>query len=317
MHAIVTGTAGFIGSHVAERLLEHGSHVRGIDCFTPYYDTAIKHRNVAALRRWDRFELVAADLRTAPLDDLLAGADVVYHLAAQAGVRGSWADGFQEYAEHNVIATQRLLEAARRASVRRVVYASSSSVYGNAGRYPTTEDDAPSPFSPYGVTKMAAEQLCCAYAENFGLSTASLRYFTVYGERQRPEMAVSRLIDAALTGRTFPLFGDGNAVRDFTYVGDIARATVDAGTADLPSGVVMNVGGGDPVTMNELITVVADAVGRSVPVERRATSPGDVRRTGGVTDLAARFLGWRPEISLAEGVRRQSSWQAEQLVAAA
>jgi UDP-glucuronate 4-epimerase len=316
MHAIVTGAAGFIGSHVSELLLRRGLRVTGIDCFTPYYDPAIKRRNVAELEGWDGFRLVEADLRDADLIDLLAGADLVYHLAAQAGVRGSWAGGFEEYAEHNVIATQRLLEASRRTSVRRVTYASSSSVYGNAMRYPTTEADLPQPYSPYGVTKMAAEQLCVAYAENFGLQTASLRYFTVYGERQRPEMAISRLIDAALTGTPFPLFGDGRAVRDFTYVGDIARATVDAGLEDLPAGAVMNVGGGDPVSMSELIDVVAEAVGRPVPIEQQPSAPGDVTRTGGDTSRAAELLGWRPQVGLAEGVDRQARWHARLLQAA-
>lgn len=307
MYAIVTGAGGFIGSHTAEGLLRLGHRVLGLDCLTPYYDPATKRDNLLTLQAFPRFEFLELDLRTGDLEELFGDADVVYHLAAQPGVRGSWSHGFEVYAQHNIMATQRLLEAARAAEVGRVVYASSSSVYGNAASYPCLETDPQQPFSPYGVTKLAAEQLCCAYAENFGLHTASLRYFTVYGPRQRPEMAISRLIDSALTKTSFPLYGDGSAVRDFTYVGDIARATIDAGLADVPPGEVMNVGGGSPVSISQVVEHVSNAVGAPVPIDQLSTSPGDVGRTGGVTDKARYWLEWEPHVSLLEGIRHQVS----------
>src|SRR4051812_32930977 len=220
MRALVTGVAGFIGSTLAEALVGNGDVVVGVDCFTPYYDAAQKRANLQRLAATKQFTLAEADLRTAELPPLLDGVDVVYHQAGQPGVRLSWASGFAEYDSHNIIATQRLLEGARAAGVARVVYASSSSVYGNAPRYPTSEDDLPQPHSPYGVTKLAAEHLCNLYAANWGVHTVSLRYFTVYGPRQRPDMAMHRLIESALAGTPFPLYGDGSAVRDFTFVDD-------------------------------------------------------------------------------------------------
>jgi UDP-glucuronate 4-epimerase len=316
VRVIVTGAGGFIGSHVTERLLRAGHDVVGVDALTPYYDPDIKRDNLRQFRDDPRFTHRQHDLRTDDLAPLIADADVVYHLAAQPGVRGSWSQGFEVYAQHNVLATQRLLEAARATGLGRLVYASSSSVYGNSSSYPCLETDPTAPYSPYGVTKLAAEHLCRAYAENFGLSTVSLRYFTVFGPRQRPEMATSRLIDSALTGEPFPLFGDGSAVRDFTYVGDIADATIDAGLADVPAGAVANVGGGAPVSVAELIDLVGQEAGRPVPVERRGASPGDVRRTGSTTEVARDLLDWEPKVSLAEGVRRQIATRAEQLVAA-
>jgi UDP-glucuronate 4-epimerase len=316
MRAIVTGAGGFIGSHVTERLLRGGHEVVGIDALTPYYDPEVKRDNLRRFRADPNFSYRQNDLRTDDLTPLLDGADVVYHLAAQPGVRGSWSDGFEVYAQHNVLATQRLLEAARTTGLGRLVYASSSSVYGNSASYPCLETDPTAPYSPYGVTKLAAEHLCRAYAENFGLSTVSLRYFTVFGPRQRPEMATSRLIESALTGQPFPLFGDGSAVRDFTYVEDIADATIGAGLADVPAGTVANVGGGAPVSVAELIDIVSEEAGSPVPVERKTASPGDVKRTGSRTDVARDLLEWEPKVSLAEGVRRQIATQAEQLVPA-
>lgn len=315
MHAVVTGAAGFIGSHVAEKLLDQGHHVHGLDALTPYYDPEIKRSNVRSLQRRRGFEFERFDLCSGDIEVAVADADVVYHLAAQPGVRGSWAEGFATYARQNIEATQRLLEAARNTSVGRVVYASSSSVYGNASTFPSAEDGPVQPFSPYGVTKMAAEQLVRAYTENFGLPTASLRYFTVFGPRQRPEMAISRLIECAITGQPFPLYGDGSAIRDFTYVGDIAQATVDAGTADLPPGSVMNVGGGSPVSMAELIDVVGEVTGSPVLIEQQASSPGDVQRTGGTTDLVRDRLGWRPTVPLRDGISNQAMLFDRELLA--
>ena len=239
---------------------------------------------------------------------MLDGVDTVFHQAAQPGVRLSWSDGFSEYASHNVLATQRLLEAARDAEVGRVVYASSSSVYGNQARYPTVETDLPRPYSPYGVTKLAAEHLCGLYAENWGVRTVSLRYFTVFGPRQRPDMSIHRLCEAVLTGASFPRFGDGEQVREFTYVGDIVGANLDASEADVASGSVVNVAGGGEITLNQLIATVGELAGTDVVIEDHPAQAGDARRNGGATDRARELLGWRPEVGLRDGIAAQLAW---------
>ena len=306
---LVTGVAGFVGSQLAEVLVGAGETVRGIDCFTPYYDRSQKDANLAVLGDADRFTLHDVDLRTAPLEPLVEDVGVIYHQAAQPGVRLSWSDGFQTYDECNVLATQRLLEAARTADAPpRVVYASSSSVYGNAERYPVRETDLPGPHSPYGVTKLAAEHLCGLYAANYGLPTISLRYFTVYGPRQRPDMAHHRLIEAALDQTPFPLYGDGSHVRDFTFVGDVVRANLLAGTADVEPGTVVNICAGGSTRISDLIEAVGEAVGKAVPVDQHPEQPGDVRRTGGSNELAGSLLGWAPETTLADGIAQQVDW---------
>lgn len=308
MPRLVTGAAGFIGSHLAEALVADGHEVVGVDAFTPYYDRAEKEGNLSRLLTDGRFRFVEADLRDADLEPLLDDVDVVYHQAAQPGVRLSWSDGFATYDSCNVLATQRLLEAARHAGVDRVVYASSSSVYGNADAYPVSEADLPRPHSPYGVTKLAGEHLCGLYAANHGLSTVSLRYFTVYGPRQRPDMAFHRLIEGALDQTPFPLYGDGSHVRDFTYVGDIVRANVLAGRADAAPGTVVNVCAGGSTILRDVIDAVSAAVGSTVPVEQHAEQPGDVQRTGGSNDAARRVLGWEPQTALADGIAAQVAW---------
>ncbi len=308
MTHLVTGVAGFIGSQLAEALLEEGHDVLGIDGFTPYYERAIKDANLSELRNRDDFRLVEADLREADLVELLDGVDVVYHQAAQPGVRLSWSEGFATYDSCNVLATQRLLEAARQTGVGRFVYASSSSVYGNADAYPVSESDLPRPHSPYGVTKLAAEHLCGLYAANHGVATVALRYFTVYGPRQRPDMAFHRLIEGALDGEPFPLYGDGSHVRDFTYVGDVVRANVLAGTAHVEPGTVVNVCAGGSTVLRDVIDAVGDAVGSPVPIEQHAEQAGDVQRTGGSNEAARRLLGWEPQTSLADGIAAQVAW---------
>src|SRR3954451_8371562 len=261
MVVLVTGAAGFIGSHLTEALLAQGESVRAVDALTSYYDVATKLRNLAAAQHHPGLDFVHADLCEDDLDALLDGVDVVYHLAGQPGVRRSWSAGFPAYVRANVLATQRLLEAVRRHPVRRFVYSSSSSVYGNAAAYPTSETDVPQPHSPYGVTKLAGEHLCGLYAANWGLPTVSLRYFTVYGPRQRPDMGIYRFIDAALTGCDVPLYGDGSQVRDFTFVADAVRANVLAAQSAAAPGTVCNIAGGSSVTVDEVLALVAEHSG--------------------------------------------------------
>ena len=308
MRALVTGVAGFIGSTITDALLARGDQVVGVDCFTPYYDRAAKDSNLSSARHSDRFELVEADLRSDAVEPLVDGVDVVFHQAAQPGVRLSWSDGFADYVGHNVLATQRLLEAVKATRTAKVVYASSSSVYGNAPAYPTTEDDLPRPHSPYGVTKLAAEHLCNLYSANWGVPTISLRYFTVYGPRQRPDMAFHRLLEAALSGSSFPLYGDGSAVRDFTFVGDAVAANLAAADRDTAPGTVVNVAGGSSITMRDLLELAGEVVGAPVQVEPLPNQPGDVARTGGTIDRAQQVLEWAPITDLRAGLTAQADW---------
>jgi UDP-glucuronate 4-epimerase len=307
VRALVTGAAGFIGSHLVERLVDDGWGVVGIDCLTPYYDVGQKRANLDKLLGRPSFEFVDADLRTCDLNQRLDGIDVVFHQAGQPGVRASWND-FGSYVAHNIDATQRLLEAVRTTPVSRFVFASSSSVYGDALAYPTREESIPQPKSPYGVTKLAAEHLCGVYARNWGVPTVSLRYFTVFGPRQRPDMAMHRLIEAALSGASFPLFGSGAQVRDFTFVGDIVAANQLAATSDVPHGTVLNVAGGGAMSMTEVIETVERLTDRTIELDRLPVQAGDVDRTSGATDAARSALGWTPKVSVEEGLARQVGW---------
>jgi len=305
MQCLVTGCAGFIGSTLTESLLARGDHVRGVDSFTDYYDPARKRSHLRSASASDRFELIEADLAEVDLAPLLDDIDVVFHLAGQPGVRVSWSDGFSLYVSRNVLATQRLLEAARSADLSRLVYASSSSVYGNAMSYPVLESDLPRPHSPYGVTKLAAEHLCSLYAENWELPAVSLRYFSVYGPRQRPDMGFSRFFAAIDAGQPIPIYGTGDQVRDFTYVGDVVAATIAAATSPLDPGTVCNVAGGAEVSVNELIPLLAEVTGREIEVAHEPAQPGDVDRTGGSIDRARSLLSWEPRVALAEGLTAQ------------
>jgi nucleoside-diphosphate-sugar epimerase len=304
---VVTGCAGFVGSHLSERLVADGFRVRGVDAFTPYYHRADKEANLARLAREPRFELLEHDLAAAPLEPVLAGTGVVFHLAAQPGVRASFGTGFTDYVRDNVLATQRLFEASLAARPRRVVWASSSSVYGDADAYPCREDDTPpAPRSPYGVTKRTCEDLADVYRAR-GLEAVALRYFTVYGPRQRPDMAMRRLCEALIRGDSFPLYGDGSQSRDFTHVDDAVEATLRAGVADRPAP-VYNIGGGEEATLAEVIAILESLSGRRVLLERRDARDGDVRRTGADTSLARSSLGWRPAVSLRAGLRSELDW---------
>lgn len=308
--AVVTGAAGFIGSHLVETLLASGWTVRGVDAFTDFYDPARKRDNVAGFINDASFELVESDIiDSAALPGVLAGADVLFHFAAEAGVRTSWGDGFERYVRRNVLATQRLLEAARDfGSLKRVVVASSSSVYGDAETFPIREDGPTHPYSPYGITKLATEQLAGVYARNWGLPTVSLRLFTVFGPRQRPDMAFHRIVEAALNGTPFTIFGTGEQVRDFTYVGDVVRAAIAAAESDVAPGSVFNIAGGTSNSLNEAIQVVESLTGRSIPLGRAPVQAGDAKRTGGDATAAGERLAWKAEVDLKDGLGRQVAW---------
>ena len=307
MRALVTGAAGFIGSNLAGRLLDDGHEVHGVDAFTPYYAPADKRSNLEPLLARESFSFDELDLREADLGRQV-DVDVVFHLAAQPGVRTSWGAGFDDYVGHNVLATQRLLEACRAADPSpRVVMSSSSSVYGEAERHPTPEDVTPRPVSPYGVTKLAAESLLTAYAANFGVSSVALRYFTVYGPGQRPDMAFHRFISAALQDEPIEVFGDGEQTRDVTFVDDAVDATIAAATADGAASPV-NVGGGSQIALNEVLEAIERLTGRELQVERRDAAPGDVRHTSADLSRARDELGYAPRVGLEEGLRREIDW---------
>jgi nucleoside-diphosphate-sugar epimerase len=301
MRAIVTGAAGFIGSHLCTHLLDHGDEVVGIDSLTDYYDPRLKEVNLSEVVGREGFTLHRLDLTYAPLATLFEQADVVYHLAGQPGVRGSWGNDFQPYLARNVLATQRVLEAARDVSLWKVVYASSSSVYGDAEAFPSTEDMTPRPVSPYGVTKLAAEHLCELYRSTSEVPTASLRLFTVYGPRQRPDMAFSRLVSASCAGEPFLLYGTGEQSRDFTYVADVVAAMRQAALS--PWTGVANIGGGSRTTLNEVIATIGELL-RPIEVVRLPVQRGDVRHTAADTTVASTGFGYHPQVGLRDGLAR-------------
>jgi UDP-glucose 4-epimerase len=305
--AVVTGAAGFIGSHLTESLLADGFEVLGIDAFVDYYPRDVKEKNLAGARDHRAFRFVEGLVQDLDLVELLEGAAHVYHLAAQAGVRSSWGRNFAIYTDHNVLATQRVLEAALAAGRPRVVYASSSSVYGDSTALPLREESPCRPVSPYGVTKLAAEHLGHLYERNHGLPVVSLRYFTVYGPRQRPDMAFHRFLKAARDGEPIHVFGDGGQTRDFTFVHDIVAATRAAALSGGP-GQVYNVGGGERVALNQVLETIEGITGRRFDVLREAPQKGDMRDTAADTSAARRDLGFRSTVALSEGLRREWDW---------
>jgi nucleoside-diphosphate-sugar epimerase len=308
-HVVVTGAAGFIGSHLAEALLGRGHDVVAVDAFTGRYPPVDKWSNLSGLLARPGFELHRLDLATADIGSLLAGTSTVFHLAAQPGVRTSFGPGFAGYHHDNVLATQRLLEGCLLAQIPRLIFASSSSVYGDAPSYPTTEESRTRPVSPYGVTKLAAEHLCQAYARLASSSTAVaiLRYFTVYGPRQRPDMAMRILCESLLDGTPFPLYGDGRQSRDFTHVADAVDATYRAGLAGDPAA-IYNVGGGHEATLADVIATLEELSGREAVLDRRPDQAGDVRRTAAETTRAQTDLGWTASVGLREGLRSELDW---------
>jgi nucleoside-diphosphate-sugar epimerase len=304
---LVTGCAGFLGSHLCERLVAEGHEVIGVDCFTSYYARATKELNLERLRDDECFHLLELDLARDPLHGLLEGVDCVFHLAAQAGVRGSFGERFAGYVRNNVVATQRLLEQAARARPNVFVYASSSSVYGDAARYPTTELAERRPVSPYGMTKVSTEELAGVYMRCFGVPVVGLRYFTAYGPRQRPDMAFSTFFRHVLAGKPVPLNGNGRQVRDFTFVDDVVEGTLAAARLGRP-GAVYNIGGGAPVRLLDALGLIGDLTGLPVEIESRPCPLGDARRTGCDGELARRKLGFTPHTELRDGLAAQLEW---------
>lgn len=307
MNALVTGVAGFIGSTLAEALVKQGATVVGIDCFTDYYPRRLKEANLASLRQQPRFRFVEAPIQETDLAVLLDGITHVFHLAAQAGVRKSWGRDFHLYSVNNIEATQQLLEACLRHPVERFVYASSSSVYGDGVPLPMCEDARPQPVSPYGVSKLAAEQLCYLYHVNYSVPTVALRYFTVYGPRQRPDMGFHRFLKAARQGAPIHVYGSGEQTRDFTFVADAVAATSAAATGGIP-GRVYNIGGGSRVSLNQVLEVIVKVTGRRLDVRSEPAQKGDMRDTYADTSAARADLGFRPSVSLEQGLEAEYEW---------
>lgn len=310
MKVLVTGAAGFIGSSISERLLGDGADVRGIDMFTDNYSVDIKRNNINILKKSAGFEFTESNILDSNLAALLDGVDVVYHQAAIPGVRDSWGKRFEDYVNNNVLATQKLLEAAKGAGLKKFVYASSSSIYGDAESFPTSETAVPKPMSPYGVTKLSAEHLCLLYSKNHGVPCVALRYFTVYGPRQRQDMAFHKILRAAFLGEEFLLFGDGSQTRDFTFIKDAVAANLGAAEDGVP-GTAYNIGGGSRVSMNEVLDIIAKITGTELRIKKVETQKGDVRDTSADTSLARRDFGYAPAVGLEEGLSREWEWIKE------
>ena len=304
---LVTGAAGFIGSHLCEALLFKGHEVVGVDAFIPYYPRPIKEKNLEAILRNPRFHFHELDLRTATLDPIVEGCDVIFHEAAMAGLMRSWSE-FDLYATCNMIATKRLLEAAREAKVPQFIHVSTSSVYGKEAA--GSEDSPLTPFSPYGITKVAAENLCRAFEANFGVPITILRYFSVYGPRQRPDMAYNILIRNLFKGEPFTMYGDGEQTRSNTFVADCVNATILAyERRSAALGQVFNIGGGEIVTLNRVVGMLEEITGRKILIQRKPPRPGDQKHTAANTVKAARLLGYHPSTRVLDGLKAQVEWE--------
>ena len=310
MKSIVTGCAGFIGSHLSERLLDMGHEVMGIDCFTDYYSRTQKEENISEIMDHEGFNFFEKDIIDPDLESIVGGVDYVFHQAAQAGVRYSWGNSFDTYTRNNILATQRLLEACRTTGIKKFIYASSSSVYGDVENLPMKETDMPQPVSPYGVSKLAAEHLCYLYHKNFSVPTVSLRYFTVYGPRQRPDMAFNKFIKAILMDREIEVYGDGNQTRDYTFISDAVEANIRA--MDAGSG-VFNIGGGSRKTLNEVIETFEDLMDKKAVINYTGKQKGDVAHTYADTSRAQEILGYSPKINLRNGLKEEVEWLKKQV----
>ena len=313
MRALVTGCAGFIGSHLTESLLADGVDVVGIDCFNDNYGRPEKLRNLRRVTDWDHFEFAPVDLSRGDLDDLLDECDSVFHLAAEPGVRPSWGDRFDAYVRNNVTATQQLLESAVRRGTDRFVYASSSSIYGEAEQMPTDERTLPRPHSPYGVTKLAGEHLCHLYQANHGVPTVALRFFSVFGPRQRPDMAFNIFCRAAVEGQPIEVFGEGRQTRDFTYVEDVVAAIRLAVTRPGVEGGAYNIGGGSQTSLLDTIAIIEEIAGRKLEVRHTAREHGDVKDTGAEITKARAELGFEAKVGLEEGLAAEYEWMSTAL----
>jgi UDP-glucose 4-epimerase len=300
---IVTGAGGFIGSNLVETLLKQGKEVIGIDEFNDYYNPELKRKNIANFQNHPAFELVEGDIQVLDWQKLLQDVDVVYHQAAQAGVRASWGQGFRSYTERNINATQVLLEAAKDSKyLKRLVFASTSSVYGDAETLPTHEEICPKPVSPYGITKLAAERLCGLYYKNFGVPYVALRYFTVYGPRQRPDMAFHKFFKSVIEDQPIPVYGDGQQTRDFTFISDAVAANLAAATVPEAVGEIFNIGGGSRVVLTEVLDTMEEIVGKPIKRNHIEKAMGDARHTAADVSKARRILGYQPQVSLKEGL---------------
>jgi nucleoside-diphosphate-sugar epimerase len=306
---IVTGVAGFIGSNLAQKLLEQGDQVIGIDQFNDYYDPSLKRQNAHILAKYREFKLIEADIQALDWRQLLQGVEVLFHQAAQAGVRASWGDGFRQYTERNINATQIILEAAKETpSLQRMVFASTSSVYGNAETMPTPETLCPQPVSPYGITKLAAERLCWLYHQNFNVPVTALRYFTVYGPRQRPDMAFHKFFQAAIAGNPIGIYGDGKQTRDFTFISDAVAANLAAALVPEAVGEVFNIGGGSRVVLLVVLDTMDNVIGKPIERLHQGLARGDARHTAADVTKARTILGYNPQVSLAEGLAQEWQW---------
>ncbi len=307
---LVTGAAGFIGSHLSEALLRRGDAVTGIDSFTDYYPRSLKERNLQELAGQPGFTFHEGDLNDVDFDALLRDQQIIYHLAAQAGVRASWGREFETYVHCNIRATQRLLENLKDRPGVRFVFASSSSVYGKTKTLPTPEDVILRPNSPYGATKATCEHLCALYAENWGVDTVALRYFTVFGPRQRPDMGFHKFVRAVLEGRPLTVYGDGHQSRDCTYVDDVVAATIRAGDVATRSR-EFNIGGGSRRPLRDVLAIIQDVLGRRAEIEYADWEKGDVVHTHADIRRAREELGYDPRMPLEEGLRREANWLAD------
>ena len=305
--SLVTGVAGFIGSHLAERLIAEGHEVVGIDCFTNYYARSIKEKNIERLLPKPHFIFCEHNLLEADLEGRLQDVEYVFHQAAQAGVRSSWGAQFEEYTSHNILATQRLLEACRGIRIKKFVYASSSSVYGDAEELPLREQSLLKPISPYGVTKLAGEHLCYAYWKNFTVPIISLRYFTVYGPRQRPDMAFHRFFTSVLGNETIKVYGSGEQTRDFTFISDAVEGNILAMKSDVV-GEVFNIGGGSRASVNEVLETIQNITGKTARRVYQNAEKGDVKHTLADTGKARKYLGYTPKVRLETGLAKQWKW---------
>lgn len=307
MQVIVTGAAGFIGSHLSEALLERGFKVTGVDCFNDNYDPRVKRVNLHKLKDESGFTLIESSINDLDLDALFKDAAYVFHLAAQPGVRESWQKRFDDYIDANIRATHRMCEAARKSEIKRLVYASSSSVYGETTRLPMSEDHPTRPMSPYGVTKLSAEDLCMLYRANFGVPVVALRFFTVYGARQRPDMAFHRFIKKGLAGEPVPVYGNGEQTRDFTHISDIVDANIRAMDYD-GDAPVFNVGGGSRITLNAVLDILSGLMPHRLDVQYEGRAPGDVTHTYADISHAQKALGYTPAARIEEGLAQEIEW---------